>query len=313
LFFKAVNSGTNAAAPARHDVSGAACFAFSAGSPTPAGPYLLGVAYQDNNSNGAYDVGEGLPNVDVQVMPGDYRAKTRPSGGYSLPRGTTSGDLIVTFSGQGLQAPVSIPVSAMPGQNVKADLALPAVTDPTRILNLSGNLDFGEVTVNGYGLRTLTISNGGNSPLHISGLSHSNGKFAGSFVGTIPVGVSRNITLAFQPTVTGVLGGTLVVNSDATSGQATVVETGRGVIDQTVATPQITPGSSAFKKSLKVKITCATQKATIYYTTDGSEPTERSIKYKSPFSWKEAATIKAKAYRGDYRSSGVSSVTYTTN
>ncbi len=49
--------------------------------------------------------------------------------------------------------------------------------------------------------------------------------------------------------------------------------------------------------SFNAEITCATEGAEIYYTTDGTNPTDASTKYTSPFEVWEATTIKAIAYK----------------
>lgn len=46
-----------------------------------------------------------------------------------------------------------------------------------------------------------------------------------------------------------------------------------------------------------VSISCATEGASIYYTTDGNDPTEQSTPYSSPFQATAPATIKARAYK----------------
>ena len=62
-----------------------------------------------------------------------------------------------------------------------------------------------------------------------------------------------------------------------------------------VATPVI-EGETPFTESTQVTITCATEGASIYYTTDGTEPTNQSTAYTAPFELTESATVKAIAY-----------------
>lgn len=59
---------------------------FSAGGATDdSGPFIVGVAYADHNTNGAYDPGEGLGSLSVQTSLGGYHAVTSSSGGYCIP------------------------------------------------------------------------------------------------------------------------------------------------------------------------------------------------------------------------------------
>ena len=61
----------------------------------------------------------------------------------------------------------------------------------------------------------------------------------------------------------------------------------------------MTPTGRDFTGELQVRIECATDGATIYYTTDGSEPTFRSEKYDGPIKLNHTATIRAIAGRDD--------------
>ncbi len=65
-----------------------------------------------------------------------------------------------------------------------------------------------------------------------------------------------------------------------------------------VATPEITTDLERFDKKMNVTISCADAKAKIYYTLDGSEPTQKSKLYTKPFSIDASTTVKAKAYDG---------------
>jgi uncharacterized protein YkwD len=47
--------------------------------------YLVGVAYNDQNGNGAYDPGEGLAGMNIVPDQGDTYAVTSMSGGYAIP------------------------------------------------------------------------------------------------------------------------------------------------------------------------------------------------------------------------------------
>ena len=63
-----------------------------------AGPFLLGVVYNDVNHNNFYDIGEGIGGVTITPSSGGYYAVSSSSGGYAIPIGT-SGTIMVTASG----------------------------------------------------------------------------------------------------------------------------------------------------------------------------------------------------------------------
>ena len=78
----------------------------------------------------------------------------------------------------------------------------------------------------------------------------------------------------------------------------------------TIATPTFTPAGGDYPTTQNVTISCETQGATIYYTTDGSTPDNTSTEYTGGITVSETTTIKAIAYVGDDASS-VASATYT--
>ena len=83
---------------------------------------------------------------------------------------------------------------------------------------------------------------------------------------------------------------------------------GSGEIVSTLLPPTIT-GTTPFEGSTTVTIT-AEEGATIYYTTDGTEPTASSTLYTEPFEITETTTVKAIAVVDD-QSSGVETMTFT--
>lgn len=77
-----------------------------------------------------------------------------------------------------------------------------------------------------------------------------------------------------------------------------------------VASPSFSPAGGTYGSAQSVTITCETEGATIYYTTDGTTPTSESTPYTGAINVTETTTIKAIAYVGNEASS-VASATYT--
>ncbi len=77
----------------------------------------------------------------------------------------------------------------------------------------------------------------------------------------------------------------------------------------TLSAPGISPDGGTYGEPIQVSMRCSDNGATIYYTTDGSEPTQASIQYTGPFTVDEDMTISAIAVKGT-TVSWVTSVTY---
>ena len=80
----------------------------------------------------------------------------------------------------------------------------------------------------------------------------------------------------------------------------------------TVAAPVFKPdGTTSFRGTQTVEISCATPGASIYYTTDGTMPTSNSTAYNGAISLTSTTTIKAIAVKADMNDSAVATVTFT--
>lgn len=61
--------------------------------------------------------------------------------------------------------------------------------------------------------------------------------------------------------------------------------------------PFVSPFEGFFKEKATVTITGDVDGAEIYYTLDGSDPTDQSIRYEAPFELKHSAVVRAIVYR----------------
>ncbi len=83
------------------------------------------------------------------------------------------------------------------------------------------------------------------------------------------------------------------------------------VINYKVATPIFTPAAGTYNEAQNVKITTETDGATIYYTTDGTDPDETSTEYTAAIPVAETMTIKAIAVKDGYTDSEIATAEYT--
>ncbi|MDE6300221.1 MAG: chitobiase/beta-hexosaminidase C-terminal domain-containing protein [Muribaculaceae bacterium] len=84
-----------------------------------------------------------------------------------------------------------------------------------------------------------------------------------------------------------------------------------GVVMEQVAAPVFTPASGELKEGDLITITCETEGAKIYYTTNGDAPTAESTLYTAPIVFAEAMTVKAIALAEGMLDSDVVSASFT--
>jgi C1A family cysteine protease len=121
----------------------------------------------------------------------------------------------------------------------------------TRIISLSGNLNYGDVVVGQSLSKTLKISNSGNSPLTVSSISIPQGYSLGNYNQTVQPGSYNNVSITFTPSNDQPYNGNVTVTSDATSGVNTKSISGTGISNSvTVSPPLGSYGSCATTNTL---------------------------------------------------------------
>jgi hypothetical protein len=106
----------------------------------------------------------------------------------------------------------------------------PNPNNPTRIINVSGNLSFGDVAVGTQRQLSYTIANTGNASLTVTGTQISGGLASQTLFsftqGTIGPGATQTVTVTFQPTAPAAYSGMIQVNGDQTGGTNTLAISG---------------------------------------------------------------------------------------
>jgi hypothetical protein len=134
------------------------------------------------------------------------------------------------------------------GSSDKSPTAPSTPTTPvsTRIIELEGNMAFGNIIVGQFFEATLRIHNRGNAVLTISGMTGPSGYSASWTSGTIAPGSSVASTVRFSPTELRSYNGTLTVNGDQTSGTNTMAVSGTGVPVPRAAFTKTGSGNTVF-------------------------------------------------------------------
>lgn len=100
-------------------------------------------------------------------------------------------------------------------------------------------------------------------------------------------------------------------NTQITKINITLEDGGDTPITEKVATPTFSLAGGSYDVAQDVEITCATDDATIYYTTDGTTPDENSAVYTDAITVNKTMTIKAIAMKAGMDNSDVATATYT--
>jgi hypothetical protein len=143
-------------------------------------------------------------------------------------------------------------------------------------------------------------------------------------------GLPTGTTASFSPaSCSPTCSSTLTINTSsstpAASSTITVTATGGGVTKTTtfsltvnsptttptVATPTISPNGGSFTGSVSVTIQTTTSGASIFYTTNGSTPTQSSTLYTGAFTLTSSATVKTIAFKSGSNPSAQASATFT--
>ena len=105
----------------------------------------------------------------------------------------------------------------------------PVAPTPTSTIALSGNMNFGSVTVGTTGTASLSIANTGTGDLTVTSVTYPSG-FTGTFTsGTIAANGSQVVTVTFAPTAAQTYTGTITVAGNQASGTNTIPVSGTGV------------------------------------------------------------------------------------
>ena len=164
---------------------------------------------------------------------------------------------------------------------------------PTRVWNSSGNLD---LRIYKNGTFTFQVSSGNITSIVLDGTTVT------GFTATD--GTFSNGTWSGNAA-------SVVLTATATQKINTITVTYSSGGTPTCATPTFSPAGGTYESAQNVTISTTTEGATIYYTTDGTNPTNSSSVFSSAINVTKTTTIKAMAVKAGSNNSSVASATYT--
>ena len=168
----------------------------------------------------------GTPTV---VASGDFTVTSQPAGTVAAG-GTTSFQVTFDPMALGLRSgTLSIANDDANENPYNFSIQGTGITEPTKIIGLSGNLIFGNVATGQVATRVMTITNLGNSVLAVTNITCPPG-FSGAWTGALAAGKATNVAVTFAPAALQDYGGTIAVLSDAIGGANTISCSGTGIV-----------------------------------------------------------------------------------
>jgi len=277
----------------------------------PTQPFRVTLAWTD--APGSTLASRALNNdLDLTVTAGGVTYKGNVfSGAYSTVGGTADrlNNIESVFLPAGTAGPFTVTVTAY---NITSD-GVPGDANPL-------DQDFALVVYNpesnSLGIATSSpLSDGKLRTAYSTALLVTNERAPTTWTmttGALPAGLQLSNTgvISGKPAATGTANFTVEVTDQsgyfATAALSLTIDNGR-----TVATPRITPASGTVADYVKVTLSCPTAKATISYTTDGTEPTTNSSMYRTALTLTNSAMLKAKAFKDGSAASLTASASYT--
>jgi hypothetical protein len=157
-------------------------------------------------------------------------------GGSAISGGTSSSYTTpaTTTADSGAQFTVTISDGASKVTSAAAMLTVNAA--PKSVLNVSqASLSFSNVDVGSQSVLPVVFSNAGNAQITISNITVSGAGYTASGMQTgqiLAPGQSATLNVTFAPAATGILSGTVIVNSDASDSSVPIALSGTGVQPQ---------------------------------------------------------------------------------
>jgi fibronectin type 3 domain-containing protein len=161
------------------------------------------------------------------------------------------------------------------------------------MLSAGGTQSFGQVYLGSTAKITFIVTNAGKANLVLTNSASAvalSGTDSNQFsvseaptLSTIPPGQNATFSVTFAPSSSGTKTADLTIASnDPSTADYSLKVTGVGLNNGKVADPTFDHTDGTYSLDIMVALSCATTGATIYYTTNGNDPTTSSAVYTSP-------------------------------
>jgi len=210
-------------------------------------PVPASLAVADLNGDGSLEFAVANTNAGtVSILPGDGNGVFRKSNDYATaagPLALVAGD----FNGDGS---LDLAVAALSSNTISVLLQAPDA------LASVSSINFGNVTISATASQTVTLTNGGSAPLHITAVTASTGfSQTNTCPASIAAGAGCTITVTFAPTTVGPVTGSLTITDNAPGSPQTIALTGTGVaviVSLTLSKASVIGGNSVTSNTVSL-------------------------------------------------------------
>jgi hypothetical protein len=265
----------------------------------------------------------GTVSVDLSAASGTFTSSWfSPITGQTISGGSVSGGLPILFTSP-IEGDAVLYLRGMPALSQNSDTSAELSSSDTVLTSATTSTKTSGLTLSNSG--PVSVNQGSSATTTISATVTSSKKWPVSFsVSGLPQGVAGVFSPnSCAPNCSIQL--TLTASTSAAVGSYTVTVKGKNkpyqavtsftlsVKQPTVAVspPTINPNGGTFTDSTTVALQTSTPEASIYYTTDGTNPTQSSKQYTAPFMLTATALVKAEAFKSGMTPSAVASAWFT--
>jgi Chitobiase/beta-hexosaminidase C-terminal domain/Family of unknown function (DUF6298)/Putative collagen-binding domain of a collagenase len=253
----------------------------------------------------------GTVRVDLSAASGSFVVSWfSPLTGRTTPGGTVSAGIPILFTSP-IDGDAVLYLQAMQALSSQSSDTSVGLSSDTVLTAAATSTQASSLSLSNTGTVAVTQGSSGTTTISATLAAGSRRRSINFSVSGLPQGVSA----AFSPTSCTPNCSTqlkLTASSSAGVGRYTINVTGKNKQYQAttssalsvasppaaaVSAPTITPNGGTFTNSATVTLQTSTSAASIYYTTDGTTPTQSSKLYSAPFALTATSLVKAQAFK----------------